>query len=404
MTSPVPRTSITLTIITGAALALGGCSGRDDAASAPGVNEPAIESWGVTPINGRPASLFTLTNRNGMTAKISDYGATVVALTAPDRKGRFADVVLGYNTLAEYVQPGHSPYFGTIAGRYANRIAGGRFTLEGKDYTLATNNTPAGKPCSLHGGLKGFDKALWTATPVKSLPGGQAIRMTYVSRDGEEGYPGTLTLSVTYLLGPDNALHIAFEAMTDKTTVLNPTNHSYFNLKGEGEGDILGHVLMLKASRMTPVSDGLIPTGELKAVAGTPFDFTSPHTIGERVNADDEQLKFGGGYDHNFVIDRTDQELTLAARVEEPTTGRVLEVLTTEPGIQLYIGNFLPKAEDGEDKQLKGKSGKPYHYRGAFCLETQHFPDSPNHPTFPTTVLRPGATYTSQTVYRFSTK
>ncbi len=404
MTIPVPSTRISLTLLAGAALAVGGCDGRNDAAGGTDAQAPTIESWGVTPINGRPASLFTLTNRSGMTAKISDYGATVVALTAPDRKGKFADVVLGYNTLAEYVQPGHSPYFGTIAGRYANRIANGKFTLEGKEYTLATNNTPAGKPCSLHGGLKGFDKVLWTATPVESLPGGQAIRMTYVSKDGEEGYPGTLTLAVTYLLGPDNALHIAFEAITDRTTVLNPTNHSYFNLKGEGEGDILGHVLTIHASRMTPVNDGLIPTGELRPVAGTPFDFTTPHTIGERVGADDEQLTFGAGYDHNFVIDRTGNDLVLAARIEEPTSGRVMEVLTTEPGIQLYIGNFLPKPEHGADQQLLGKSGKPYHYRGAFCLETQHFPDSPNQPIFPTTVLKPGATYTSQTVYRFSTK
>ncbi|HEX3134582.1 MAG TPA: aldose epimerase family protein [Planctomycetota bacterium] len=400
MTTSISRTSLTVSAIAGAALALGGCQDRGaDAAS----GEPQMDAWGVSPL-GRPVHLFTLRNGSGMTARITDYGATVISLTAPDRKGNLGDVVLGYNTLAEYVQPGHSPFFGTIAGRYANRIAGGKFTLEGKDYTLAINNTPAGKPCSLHGGKQGFDKVVWTATPVSTAPGGQAIKMTYVSKDGEEGYPGTLTLSVTYLLGPDDALHIAFEATTDKTTVLNPTNHSYFNLAGEGSGDILSHVLTLNASKMTVVNDGLIPTGEIKPVTGTPFDFTKPHTIGERVNADEEQLKFGGGYDHNFVIDRTTNDLVLAARVEEPTSGRVLEVLTTEPGIQLYIGNFLPKADAPEAEQLIGKSGKKYHYRGAFCLETQHYPDSPNQPTFPTTVLRPGETFASQTIYRFSTK
>jgi aldose 1-epimerase len=399
MTMPTTRTSLTLSLIAGAALAVSGCQDRT-AGNAPTVSsEPAMESWGASPINGRPAHLFTLTNRNGMTAKITDYGATVVALTAPDRAGTYGDVVLGYNTLQDYVTPGKSPFFGTIAGRYANRIANGKFTLEGKEYSLFVNNGPN----SLHGGKQGFDKVLWIAEPVQSPPGGQAIKMTYISRDGEEGYPGTLTLSVTYLLTPDNALHIAFNATTDKTTVLNPTNHSYFNLKGEGNGDILGHVLTLNASKMTPVNDVLIPTGELKAVAGTPFDFTTPHTIGERVNVDDQQLKFGGGYDHNFVIDRKDNELVLAARVEEPTTGRVMEVLTTEPGVQLYIGNFMPKA-DAPDNQMVGKSGKKYTYRGGFCLETQHFPDSPNQPTFPSTVLKPGETFASQTIYRFSTK
>ena len=398
MDYPVSRVGITLSVITGIALSATGCMGRGDANVA---GKPTVQAWNA---GERTASLFTLTNRNGMTAKISDYGATVISLTAPDRKGKFADVVLGYNTLAEYLKPDYSPYFGTIAGRYANRIANGKFTLVGKEYTLATNNTPAGKPCSLHGGVKGFDKVMWSATPIDSPPGGQGVRMTYISADGEEGYPGTLTLSVTYLLAPDNALHIAFEATTSATTVLNPTNHSYFNLAGEGNGDILGHVLTLNASKMTPVTDGLIPTGELKSVTDTPFDFTTPHTIGERVGADDEQLKFGAGYDHNFVIDRTTNELVLAARVEEPTSGRVMEVLTTEPGIQLYIGNFLPKADAPEAEQKVGKSGKKYTYRGGFCLETQHFPDSPNQPTFPTTVLKPGDIFTSQTIYRFSTK
>lgn len=393
------RTSLTLSLIAGAALLVGGCSDRGNEAAAAMSNEPTMESWGPSPSNGRVAHLFTLKNKNGMEAKITDWGATVISLTAPDRTGRFADVVLGYHTLQDYITPGKSHFFGTIAGRYANRIANGKFTLEGQEYRLHVNNGPN----SLHGGKQGFDKVLWTSEPVAAPAGGQAIKMTYVSRDGEEGYPGTLTLSVTYILGPDNALHIVFHGTTDKTTVLNPTNHSYFNLKGEGEGDILGHVLTLNASRFTPVNEHLIPTGELAPVAGTPFDFTKPRTIGERVNADDAQLKIGRGYDHNFVIDRTDNELVLAARVEEPTTGRVMEVLTTEPGIQLYIGNFLPKADD-PNNPMTGKSGKKYSHRGGFCLETQHFPDSPNQPTFPSTVLKPGQVFTSTTVYRFSTK
>jgi aldose 1-epimerase len=393
------RTNLTVPVIAAATLLAGGCSDRGSNTPAAMSNEPTMESWGPSPSDGRVAHLFTLTNKNGMTAKITDWGATVVALTAPDRLGRFADVVLGYHTLQDYVTPGKSHYFGCIAGRYANRIANGRFILDGQEHRLHVNNGPN----SLHGGKVGFDKVLWTAEPVPAPPGGQALKLTHVSRDGEEGYPGTLTLSVTYTLGPDNALHIAFHGTTDKTTVLNPTNHSYFNLKGEGEGDVLGHVLMLNASRFTPVDEHLIPTGELAAVAGTPFDFTSPRTLGERVNADHPQLTIGGGYDHNFVIDRTDTELTLAARVEEPTTGRVMEVLTTEPGIQLYIGNFLPKADDPTNP-MTGKSGKKYTYRGGFCLETQHYPDSPNQPTFPSTVLKPGQVFASTTVYRFSTK
>ena len=394
------RTSLTLSVIAGAALVAGGCSDRAQADAATVVGkEPAKELWGTSSINGKTAQLFTLTNRNGMTAKITDYGATVVSLTAPDRNGNFADVVLGYNTLQDYVTPGKSHYFGTIAGRYANRIAGGKFTLDGKEHSLHINNGPN----SLHGGKQGFDKVLWTAEPVQAPPGGQAIKMTYVSHDGEEGYPGTLKLSVIYVLGPDNALHIAFHGTTDKATVLNPTNHSYFNLKGEGQGDILGHVLTLSASTMTPVNEHMIPTGAITPVAGTPFDFTKPHTIGERVGADNEQLKLGGGYDHNFILDRKDADLMLAARVEEPTTGRVMEVLTTEPGIQLYIGNFLPKVDDPTNP-MTGKSGKKYTYRGGFCLETQHYPDSPNQPTFPSTVLKPGQVFVSTTVYRFSTK
>jgi aldose 1-epimerase len=397
MAAPTISTAIGLALATAVA-AMTGCHDRDTAAAAAA---PAAD-WGKLP-NGDMAHLYTLTNANGMTAVISDYGATVVRLTAPDRSGHFDDVVLGYNTLDEYLRPGYSPFFGVIAGRYANRIAGGHFTLDGKTCTLAINNTPAGQPCSLHGGLKGFDKQLWRAKPV-IIAGAQALELSYRSPDGEEGYPGTLDLTVTYRLEADNALRIDYHAVTDKPTVLNPTNHSYFNLKGEGQGDILDHRLTLHAARFTPVSPGLIPTGELRAVAGTPFDFTTAHPIGERVGADDEQLKFGGGYDHNWVIDRSGPGVVPAAHVEEPTTGRVLDVLTSEPGVQLYISNFLPKPNDPAEQQKTGKRGNLYQFRNAFCLETQHFPDSPNHPEFPTTVLRPGETFTSTTIYRFSTK
>ncbi len=400
MSSPILSFSLfSGLILVGAMGTFTGCQDRSL-----NTNDVHKVSWGAT-AQGQAVHLFTLRNANGMEAKITDYGATVVSLTAPDRRGVMADVVLGFDTLSDYITPGKSPYFGCIAGRYANRIADGKFSLDGQSYSLAKNNTNAGKACSLHGGIVGFDKVVWTATALPSSPIGQGVRLTYISKDGEEGYPGTLTLSVTYLLGPDNTLNIAYEATTDKATVLNPTNHSYFNLNGPGIGNILSHVLTIHASRMTPVTDALIPTGELAPVAKTPFDFTTPHTIGERVNAKHEQLDFGGGYDHNFVIDRqATNELVLAATVEEPLSGRVMEVLTTEPGVQLYIGNFLPAVDAPADKRLVGKQNKVYSYRSAFCLETQHYPDSPNQASFPTTVLRPGEMFTSQTVYRFSTK
>ena len=399
--SPISSFSPILALVSSVAVmcVMVGCNNRDsDGTDVNGV------SWGTTK-QGQVVRLFTLRNANGMEAKIMDYGATVVSLTTPDRRGVMADVVLGFDTLSDYLTPGKSPYFGCIAGRYANRIADGKFSLDGQSYSLAKNNTNAGKACTLHGGLMGFDKVVWTATALPASPIGQGLRLTYISKDGEEGYPGTLTLSVTYLLGPDNSLNIAYEATTDKATVVNPTNHSYFNLNGAGNGNILSHVLTIHASRMTPVTNALIPTGALAPVDNTPFDFTKPHTIGERVNAKHEQLDFGGGYDHNFVIDRqANNELLLAATVEEPLSGRVMEVLTTEPGIQLYIGNFLPAVDVPADKRLIGKQGKVYSYRSAFCLETQHYPDSPNQASFPTTILRPGEIFTSQTAYRFSTK
>jgi len=354
---------------------------------------PGPSDFGKTS-DGTPVKVFTLTNSNGMKLRVMNYGAIVLSLEVPDRDGKPGDIVLGYKTLAEYIK--ETPYFGAVVGRYGNRIAGGKFALDGTAYTLATNNEPGGIPCSLHGGLKGFDKVVWDAVGVEK-PGAMGVKFSYRSKDGEEGYPGNLDLTVTYWLTDNNEWQIEYTATTDKATPLNVTQHSYFNLRGEGNGDILGHELTLNASRFTPVTAGLIPTGELRPVAGTPFDFTSPHAIGERINAKDEQMKFGGGYDHNWVLDGTRRELSPAATVYEPTTGRVMEVFTTEPGIQFYAGNFL-------DGTLTGKQGKPYVYRSGLALETQHFPDSPNHPDFPSTILRPGEEFKSTTVYRFSVR
>jgi aldose 1-epimerase len=340
--------------------------------------------------DGTAVDIYTLKNKSGMEARITSYGGIVVSLNVPDRAGKLDDVVLGYDTLAEYVKS--NPYFGCLVGRYGNRIAKGKFALDGKEYALAVNNGPN----ALHGGLKGFDKQVWKA---RELPGKDpALELTYTSKDGEEGYPGTLSVKVTYTLRRDNGLKIDYLATTDKPTVLNLTNHSYFNLAGQGSGDINGHVLMLAADRFTPVDATLIPTGELKPVKGTPFDFTMPTPIGARVKAEDEQIKFGNGYDHNFVVNGGGSgALVLAARVTEPTSGRIMEVHTTEPGIQFYGGNFL----DGSNI---GKGRKKYEFRNGFCLETQHFPDSPNQPKFPSTVLKPGVEYRTTTVYKFSAK
>jgi len=347
-------------------------------------------------LGGVQVDLYTLTNSKGMQAAITNYGGIVVSLLVPDRHGKLGDVVLGYETLDEYVRS--SPYFGAIIGRYGNRIAKGRFTLDGRQYVLAQNNNEN----HLHGGKRGFDKVIWKGKAVLGDKGPRLV-LNYLSKDGEEGYPGNLNVTVTYVLTEQNELAIHYQATTDKATPVNLTNHSYFNLAGPGDGDILGHILMIDADRFTPVDKGLIPTGELRPVEGTPLDFRKPTAIGNRINQDDEQLKCGGGYDHNFVLNRSSAEpategrLTLAARVYEPTTGRVMEVLTTEPGIQFYSGNFL----DGSNV---GKGNKPYKHRYGFCLETQHFPDSPNKPLFPSTILRPGQLYSTTTVYRFSTK
>ncbi len=358
-------------------------------AAAPAVVEP----FGKTG-DGIPVEAYTLTNRNGLKLRALTYGAIVQSLEVPDRSGKSADVVLGYKTLAEYL--GDTPYFGAIVGRYGNRIAQGKFTLEGKTYTLALNNGSGATKCSLHGGLKGFDKVVWKGEACE-VNGAQAVKFTYISKDGEEGYPGTLHVNVTYWLTDKNEWFVDYKVTTDKTTPVNLTQHSYFNLKGEGKGDILEHQLTLHASKFTPVTEAMIPTGELHTVKATPFDFTSPHSIGERINSDNEQIKLGKGYDHNWVLDSQNGTLAPAAVVHEPESGRLMEVLTTEPGVQFYCGNFL-------DGKLKGKSGSPYPLRSGFCLETQHYPDSPNQPAFPSTILRRGETLKSTTVYRFSTR
>lgn len=361
-----------------------------DSASSPGVG---VRAFGKLP-DGREAKLYALENSSGFKVEITDFGGTVVNLFAPDRSGRLADVSLGFASIEPY--PTQSPYFGSLIGRYGNRIAHGRFSLDGQAYTLATNNSPGDIPCSLHGGLVGFDKVLWTARPTM-IDGDPALVLSYVSRDGEEGYPGTLAVEVTYTVTAKNELKIEYRATTDKPTPVNLTNHTYFNLHGEGEGTILDHVLMMRASRTTPVNAGLIPTGEIVPVKGTPFDFMTPQVIGARIDADDEQLKFGGGYDHNWVLDSRDGSLALAATLHEPKSGRFMEVWTTEPGLQFYSGNFL-------DGTITGKSGRRYAHRSGLCLETQHYPDSPNQPDFPNTILRPGETLRSTTIYRFSVK
>ena len=347
-----------------------------------------VTTFGKMP-DGREVRAYHLRNATGMSAKIITYGAIVVSLEAPDQDGQTDDIVLGYDNLADYLK--ETPYFGAIVGRYGNRIGKGKFTLDGVTYTLATNDGEN----HLHGGLKGFDKVVWDDEPVWR-PDGVGVKLTYLSADGEEGYPGNLQATVIYVLTNDNELRIEYEATTDKATPVNLTHHGYFNLTG-ARRDILGHELMLNADKFTPVDAGLIPTGHRVDVTDTPMDFRKATPIGARIEDDYEQLKFGGGYDHNWVLDKNGKIMTLAARVYEPTTGRVMEVRTTEPGIQFYAGNFL-------DGTLTGKGGIVYQHRYGFCLETQHFPDSPNKPGFPSTILRPGSTYETTTVYRFSTK
>ncbi len=342
--------------------------------------------FGVLP-SGDSVSAYTLTNANGVVLRAIDYGGIVTSLQVPDRTGTMADIVLGYDDLAGYLKT--TPYFGAIVGRYGNRIAKGKFTLDGKTYALAVNNGPN----ALHGGLVGFDKVRWAAVPFDSAAG-VGVVFTYRSRDGEEGYPGTLAVTVRYTLTDANEFAIDYRAVTDKATPVNLTQHTYFNLAGDGGGPVLDHRVTLDAAAITPVDSTLIPTGKLLPVTGTPFDFTTPAAIGARIGESHPQLVYAGGYDHNFVLTRTGEGLSHAARVVEPTSGRTLDVATTEPGVQFYTGNFL-------DGSITGKSGHVYARRTGFCLETQHFPDSPNQPTFPSTILRPGGTYTSRTVYTF---
>jgi len=341
--------------------------------------------------DGKQVDLYVLTNKNGVEADVTNFGAAVVSLKVPDRHGKTDDVVLGYDDLDGYLHD--KSYFGATVGRYANRIAHGKFTLNGTTYTLAKNDGEN----HLHGGVRGFNKVVWEAKDV-SIAGAAALQLNYLSKDGEEGYPGNLSVQVTYTLTNNNELKIDYAATTDKDTVLNLTHHSYFNLAGQGKGDILQHQLLLHASRFTPVDATLIPTGEIRSVKGTPLDFASATAIGSRIGQDDEQLKLGHGYDHNFVLDGgTEGAPVLAAQVYEPSSGRVMEVWTTQPGVQFYSGNFL-------DDTIRGKSGSTYRRRAAFCLETQHFPDSPNKPNFPSTILKPGSQFKSSTTYKFSSR
>ena len=339
--------------------------------------------------SGTPVDLYTLRNKHGMEVRIATYGGTVTSLTAPDRAGQYADVVLGYDTLPEYFKG--TAYFGAMIGRYGNRIAQGQFTLEGKKYSLATNNGPN----SLHGGRVGFDKVVWHVDKAALSAQGPQVALSYLSHDGEEGYPGNLEVKAVYTLTEDNTLRLEYTAVTDKDTPVNLTQHTYFNLRGRG--DVLGHVLQIPADRFTPVDATLIPTGELRSVAATPFDFRQPTAIGARIGVVDEQLKFGKGYDHNWVLTKAAGALTVVATVYEPDTGRALEVSSTEPGVQFYSGNFL-------DGTSVGKGGWAYAVHDGLALEPQHFPDSPNQASFPSTILKPGQTYHNTILYRFSTR
>ena len=345
--------------------------------------------FGHTP-DGTAVELLTLTNRRGMDVRAMTYGGIILSLRTPDRGGHLDDVVLGYDRLDDYVT--NSPYFGAIVGRYGNRIARGQFQLGGTTFRLATNNGPN----HLHGGVRGFDKVVWAAEPFQH---GDTVGVVFrhTSPDGDEGYPGTLTATVTYSLTDQGELIVDYSARTDQPTPVNLTQHSYFNLAGDARRDILDHQLTLAADAFTPVDSTLIPLGTIAPVAGTPFDFRAPVAIGARIEQPDDQLRRGQGYDHNFVLNRRGSGLVHAASVFEPTTGRVLDVFTTEPGLQFYSGNFL-------DGSITGKAGRVYRHRYGFCLETQHFPDSPNHPNFPSTILQPGAAYRSRTVFRFSTR
>lgn len=362
--------------------------GPEVVSSAQGAPMVKKEPFGTTP-DGKAVDIYTLTNTHGLEVRVMTYGGIIVSVKTPDKNGHLADITLGFDSLADYVA--HNPFFGALVGRYGNRIGNARFTLDGKEYHLAKNNGPN----SLHGGLKGFDKVVWQAQPFqKSAEAGVVLK--YTSADGEEGFPGTLQVTVTYSLNDRNEFTLDYHATTNKATPINLTNHSYFNLSGEGSGNILGEVLTLNADHYTPVDSTLIPTGEIASVKGTPLDFTKPTPIGARINDKFEQLTFGMGYDLNFVINRQGPGLVMAAQVYDPASGRVLEVDTTEPGVQFYTGNHL--------SDVLGKHGHRYGARDAFCLETQHYPDSPNKPNFPSAILRPGQTYQTTTMWKFSTR
>jgi aldose 1-epimerase len=378
----------------GAAIMVMSCKSKNENKEVPADSTANVstrmskESFGKLP-DGQEVSRFTLTNKNGIEMQVINYGGIITSLKVPDKNGVMKDIVLGYDSLSSYLKS--SPFFGALIGRYGNRIGNGKFSLDGQAYTLAQNNNGQ----HLHGGEKGFDKVFWNIEQVKA-PEGPGLRLTYVSKDMEEGYPGTLHVEVFYILTDNNELKIDYNASTDKKTIVNLTQHTYFNLTGDPKRDILGHELMLKADKFVPVDKTLIPTGELKAVANTPFDFNQPVKIGARINDKDQQLQFGQGYDHCWVLSSGDS-MKFAASLYEPESGRLVEVYTTEPGIQFYSGNFL-------DGTLVGKDGIAYAHRTGLCLETEHFPDSPNKPQFPSVVLNPGEVYKTQTTYRFSVK
>ena len=384
------RKGIWVILVMVAVVCMVGCKKKEPAPAQPVVKEKVQMSITKEPFgqpqDGEEVDLYTLTNANGLIAKITNYGAILVSLEVPDKDGKLADITLGFDKLDGYLT--RHPYFGSTVGRYANRIGGAKFVLDGVEHELAANNGPN----HLHGGIKGFDKAVWQAQEVKAEKA-VGLKLTYLSVDGEEGYPGNLACVVTYTLNNDDELRIDYEAVTaDKATIVNLTNHTYWNLAGQGNGDILGHELMLNADAYTPVDEGLIPTGEIKKLAGSPMDFTKPMTIGSRIE------EVAGGYDHNYVLNSTGEGLpALCAKVYEPSSGRVMEIQTTEPGVQFYTGNFL-------DGSVTGKAGKVYKKHYGFCLETQHFPDSPNKPDFPPVVLSPGEKYLTTTVYKFYTK
>lgn len=381
-----------LPVVLATALLAPACGGGESSTQTP-VTQPRITTptlFGTT-ADGKAVDIINLHNGNGLEMQVLTYGGIIRSLKTRDRDGVSDDIVLGHDSVAAY--EANSPYFGSLIGRVGNRIANGMFTLDKQTYTLAKNNGPN----HLHGGVKGWDKVIWKAEPFQDRTG-VGVRLEYTSADGEEGYPGTVTAHVVYTLTPDNTLVVDYHATTDKATVINLTQHSYFNLAGARATDILGHALQINADRYTPVDDGLIPTGELATVEGTPFDFRTAIAIGARINtAGNVQLDRGKGYDHNYVLTRSGDGLQVAARVHEPTTGRTLEISTTEPGVQLYTGNFL-------DGTITGKGGRVYPHRSGFCLETQHFPDSPNKPDFPSITLRPGGEYRSKTVFAFGAK